>query len=61
MRLGKRKMDVQYQGKIPWPFDFENDFPGEAVKIPLLEAFENRLDSGDYPVGSQMYSDPGSE
>lgn len=54
-------MDVQYQGKIPWPFDLKNDFPREAVKIPLLEAFENRLDSGDYPVGSQMYSGPGSE
>lgn len=37
-------MDVQYQGKTLWPFDFKNDFPREALKIPLLEAFENRPD-----------------
>lgn len=37
-------MDVQYQEKYPGhSFDFKNNFPREAVKIPLLEAFEDRL------------------
>lgn len=31
-------------GKILWPFDFKKNFPREAVKIPLHEAFEDRLD-----------------
>lgn len=38
----KRKDQCSISGKIPWPFNFKNNFPREAVKIPLPEAFENR-------------------
>lgn len=40
----KRQDGCSISRKVRWPFSFKNNFPREAVKIPRLEAFENRLD-----------------
>lgn len=45
MKFKKQRKDgCTVLGKISYLFDIKNNSPREAVKILLLEAFENRLD-----------------
>ena len=39
----KRQDGCSMSGKTPWLFNFKNNFPREALKIPPPEAFENTL------------------
>ena len=39
----KRQDGCSMSGKTPWLFNFKNNFPRKALKIPPPEAFENRL------------------
>ena len=39
----KRQDRCSMSGKLPWFFNFKNNFPREALKIPPPEAFETRL------------------